>query len=699
MKKRIGLGVSFILISLLLVGVVSAVDYDFEVGIENINPHLNEIWYDIPGYIDGSDRVTVYWDDDGNSCSSRICVNDDTLCTNYKDVPNNNDDEKMNFDPEITVSRVGVNGEKIDGCRDTGYTDFNSLTVRATGPVCFHTNGGVEICDGIDNNCNRQKDEGGVCPIGPYSSGLYDNLISYWTMDVDDDSDATTAVDVWGDNDGVVTEATQVDSDFEEAEQAYEFDGTNSFINCGKNLPATGPVTISVWIKFTDLVNPGYFVGRYDVRDDPGAGSPSGDEGYVLFTHGEGKIRSFSTDRSRDATISTDSSYDGAWHHVVGVFSSEQTQIFIDGEEEIVTGEGKDFDIFWADFLIGAADSIPGEPVRIYKGLIDEVGVWGRLLEDDEIADLFEYSFEIPPICGNGIIEATEECDDGDLVSGDGCSDICLIESDLGWSCYDEPSSCCLINEICSETEIFCNEGVFSERPCEIDPVTGCNDYVGDLIEIRDCFDEGLLCSVGGCYSEGTSAPSFCQDFLEEPSCNDAPQVICDNSVNEFLNEQLVEKVAYVESQLPEEGFCETGFPLYPADLNASELGYSDYGLCNYFAVNCSCEWDSDSEDGCFASYEVQVKCDEEVVVDTGKCKLSSVDVDNKCDTEGVIVYTRSATWTGDFEAPGICDEETYEKTYPCVDTAQLPFFTGFNLIISLTIISLIYAFIIARKK
>ena len=32
------------------------------------------------------------------------------------------------------------------------------------------------------------------------------------------------------------------------------------------------------------------------------------------------------------------------------------------------------------------------------------------------------------PVCGNGIVEAPEQCDDGNIVSGDGCSSVCELE-------------------------------------------------------------------------------------------------------------------------------------------------------------------------------------------------------------------------------------------------------------------------------
>ncbi len=46
-------------------------------------------------------------------------------------------------------------------------------------------------------------------------------------------------------------------------------------------------------------------------------------------------------------------------------------------------------------------------------------------------------------ICGDGVIEVPEECDDGNADSGDGCSSICFVED--GWECSGEPSTCTLV--------------------------------------------------------------------------------------------------------------------------------------------------------------------------------------------------------------------------------------------------------------
>lgn len=42
--------------------------------------------------------------------------------------------------------------------------------------------------------------------------------------------------------------------------------------------------------------------------------------------------------------------------------------------------------------------------------------------------------------CGNGVVEGSEECDDGDIKDGDGCSSTCRMEP--GWSCVGNPSKC-----------------------------------------------------------------------------------------------------------------------------------------------------------------------------------------------------------------------------------------------------------------
>jgi cysteine-rich repeat protein len=47
------------------------------------------------------------------------------------------------------------------------------------------------------------------------------------------------------------------------------------------------------------------------------------------------------------------------------------------------------------------------------------------------------------PICGNGVLEAGEECDDGNLVAGDGCDPVCQVEPPICGNGILEPGEEC----------------------------------------------------------------------------------------------------------------------------------------------------------------------------------------------------------------------------------------------------------------
>ena len=93
----------------------------------------------------------------------------------------------------------------------------------------------------------------------------------------------------------------------------------------------------------------------------------------------------------------------------------------------------------------------PGPDVRVASDRTDSVGRWQVVYNaptDDYYAKVGRRdiggaghdhiciavrtsSFEIPPRCGNGIVEAGEACDDGNVASGDGCDSLCRLEGPL----------------------------------------------------------------------------------------------------------------------------------------------------------------------------------------------------------------------------------------------------------------------------
>jgi len=55
--------------------------------------------------------------------------------------------------------------------------------------------------------------------------------------------------------------------------------------------------------------------------------------------------------------------------------------------------------------------------------------------------------------CGNGLLEGDEECDDGNTIAGDGCSESCLIED----PCATNGQTCLVGSDCCSG---LCGDGV-----------------------------------------------------------------------------------------------------------------------------------------------------------------------------------------------------------------------------------------------
>ena len=154
----------------------------------------------------------------------------------------------------------------------------------------------------------------------------------------------------------------------------------------------------------------------------------------------------------------------------------------------------------------------------------------------------------IPAVCGDGIVEGAESCDDGDLLPGDGCSATCTVET--GYDCMGAPSMCAPIcgdglviaPETCGDSGTMPGDGCSATcateagYDCTGAPST-CSPICGDglVIAPETCDDSGTMpgdgCSATCATETGydcTGAPSMCS-----PICGDglviAPEM-CDDS-------------------------------------------------------------------------------------------------------------------------------------------------------------------------
>lgn len=106
---------------------------------------------------------------------------------------------------------------------------------------------------------------------------------------------------------------------------------------------------------------------------------------------------------------------------------------------------------------------------------------------------------DLPPVCGNGVKEGSELCDDGNKVNGDGC------ENDCTWSCKPPPDG----------DPKKCDDG----NPCNGTEVCGADHKCGTGTPLADgaACGTGKVCKAGTCIDavcgDGvTSAPEECDD-------------------------------------------------------------------------------------------------------------------------------------------------------------------------------------------
>jgi fibro-slime domain-containing protein len=113
-----------------------------------------------------------------------------------------------------------------------------------------------------------------------------------------------------------------------------------------------------------------------------------------------------------------------------------------------------------------------------------------------------------PSQCGNGIIEGTEACDDGNTQSGDGCSSTCTLES--GWKCAAADTPC---------TAAKCGDGILAgAEQCDdgiVDNAHGCSSTC--------TIEPNAVCPAAG----GACIPMVCGDGKVTGTEQ------CDNGVND----------------------------------------------------------------------------------------------------------------------------------------------------------------------
>ncbi len=162
------------------------------------------------------------------------------------------------------------------------------------------------------------------------------------------------------------------------------------------------------------------------------------------------------------------------------------------------------------------------------------------------------FDASVAAVCGDGIVESGEQCDDSNATSGDGCSSTCQSERGFvcptpGSACVADPASLCGDGIIETSAGEQCDDG--NSKPgdgcsgaCQLEPGWSCPTAAqacvyqwicgNGVIDPGEQCDTGPSNGTGGCSALCRIVPGFtCGDAGGAGSC--APSQTCGNGVVE----------------------------------------------------------------------------------------------------------------------------------------------------------------------
>lgn len=210
-----------------------------------------------------------------------------------------------------------------------------------------------------------------------------DGLVGYWSFDKASITDKTVK-DVWDDRDGVMMGDTKmVEGKFGDA---LEFDGAGDYVELDhSNLPAGNtPRTLSAWVKFGGGTSFRSVVewgagGMGPILPSERCGILINPEHHVYFVGQWADVPS-------NAALEFD-----VWNHATVTYDGDTIRIYINGELDIT--QAVVLNTVVELMRIGANIRIigPQDPLgEAFLGIIDEVSIYNRALNSDEVAQNFE---------------------------------------------------------------------------------------------------------------------------------------------------------------------------------------------------------------------------------------------------------------------------------------------------------------------
>jgi uncharacterized repeat protein (TIGR01451 family) len=207
-------------------------------------------------------------------------------------------------------------------------------------------------------------------------------IVSWWPGD-------GTAADITGTNNGILMDGTSFGTG--EVGQAFRLDGVANYVLIPNSatLNPTGPFSIETWIQASSAQSSVQFLivdKSHGWTDGTGWALQGNPDGTVAFSYG---IGGNSGSPANFPYVSTSSSVlDDQWHHLAGVFTGTQIQIYLDGVVQQTLDQTNLPANNQRDVEIGRSWG-GGTPTGYFHGLIDEVTYYNQALAPADIFAIY----------------------------------------------------------------------------------------------------------------------------------------------------------------------------------------------------------------------------------------------------------------------------------------------------------------------
>lgn len=204
---------------------------------------------------------------------------------------------------------------------------------------------------------------------------VYDNLVGYWGFENTSYTDSSSVSGALTPHNSPQIVSGKVGNAVQVADDAYLDVASNAY------LESTGDLTVAFWANFNALTFP---TGNNFVFDK---GSLNSDYGCWLASLGDTET-SYNTfyctipdgDYSAPMVGSPDNIQTGEWHFYVFTFSQNNITLQIDNATEYQTATQGNNPVDVIPLTLGCQ----ADHTSCMSGLIDEFGVWNRILTTDE---------------------------------------------------------------------------------------------------------------------------------------------------------------------------------------------------------------------------------------------------------------------------------------------------------------------------